>query len=134
MGFFSWKTNDTERSIANQHSSRNTFTVYMRDNKGNVWVEENYDGYGDFGGKDYYELLAEMNGLESDRNAGIALQFDSGRKDIIFPALFECNTSSWETHGGQEPPSCPDQGYFYCDDEDEYEDESQFAAILNQLK
>ncbi len=123
MGFFSWKTNDTKRSIANQYSSRSTFTVYMRDNKGNVWVEEDYDGYGEFGGKDYYELLAEMNGLESDRNAGISLQFDSGREDIIFPALFELDTSSWETHRGQEPKNCPAQGYFYCDDEEDDEDE-----------
>jgi len=121
MGFFSWKTNDTKRSIANQYSSRSTFTVYMRDNKGNVWVEEDYDGYGVFGGKDYYELLAEMNGLEPDRDAGISLQFDSKREDIIFPALFEHDTSSWETHLGLEPQNCPAQGYFYCDDEDEWE-------------
>ena len=66
MGFFSWKTNDTERSIANKYSNRSTFTVYMRDNEGNVWVEENYEGYGEFGGKDYYELLAEkMQSLQS---------------------------------------------------------------------
>ena len=117
MGFFSWKTNDTKRSIANHYSNRSTFTVYMRDNKGNVWIEENYDGYGEFGGKDYFELLAEMNGLEPDRDAGIGLQFDSGRKDIIFPALFEHDTSSWETYLGQEPDNCPVQGYFYSDDD-----------------
>ena len=122
MGFFSWKTNDTERSIANHFSNRSTFTVYMRDNRGNVWVEEDYEGYGDFGGKDYYELLAEMNGLEPDRDAGISLQFDSDRKDIIYPALFEHDTSSWEVYQGQEPPNCPEQGYFYCEDEeDEWE-------------
>ena len=119
MGFFSWKTNDTERSIANTHSNRSTFTVYMRDNKGNVWVEEDYDGYGDFGGKDYYELLAEMNGLEPDRDEGIRLQFESDRKDIIYPVLFEHDTSSWERYQGQEPSNCPAQGYFYCEDEED---------------
>ena len=75
MGFFSWHTNDTDRSIANKYSGRTTFNVYMRDNKGNVWVESDYEGYGRFGGKDYYELLAEMNGLGSDRETGIWLQF-----------------------------------------------------------
>ena len=36
----------------------------MLDNKGNVWTEDNYEGYGVFGGKDYYELLAELQSLE----------------------------------------------------------------------
>ena len=59
MGFFSWKTQDTDTSIANAHSNRATFKVQMIDNNGNVWTENNYDGYGVFGGKDFYELLAE---------------------------------------------------------------------------
>lgn len=75
MGFFSWKTNDTNKSIANIHSLKSSFKVYMKDDKGNVWEEENYDGYGIFGGKDFYELLAEMNGFGSDRDWGIHLQF-----------------------------------------------------------
>ena len=86
MGFFSWNTQDTDKSIANQYSNRKTFRVQMMDNKGNVWTEDNYDGYGRFGGKDYYELLAEMNGFTSDktgdeytdeaRGDGITLAFD----------------------------------------------------------
>ena len=48
------------------------FTVYMKDNKGNVWAEDAYGGYGKFGGKDFYELAAEMNGL-STRDEGILL-------------------------------------------------------------
>ena len=32
MGFFSWKTQDTDRSIANNYSTRKTFTVVMIDN------------------------------------------------------------------------------------------------------
>jgi hypothetical protein len=70
MGFFSWKTQDTNKSIANQYSNRKPFKVTMSDNKGNKWTETNYEGYGVFGGKDYFELLAEMNGLKS-RNEGI---------------------------------------------------------------
>ena len=52
MGFFSWKTNDTEKSIANVHSYMEAFEVTMQDDKGNKWVEPEYDGYGMFGGKD----------------------------------------------------------------------------------
>ena len=81
MGFFSWKTQDTDRSIANNYSTRKTFTVVMIDNKGNKWVEQSYEGYGVFGNKDYYELLAEMNGvverdkveLQGDGNLGKSL-------------------------------------------------------------
>lgn len=80
MGFFSWKTQDTKRSIANIHSSRDVFTVYMKDNKGNVWKEDSYDGYGVIGGIDFYQLLAEMNNaqgltgdVDTDRLIGIKL-------------------------------------------------------------
>ncbi len=58
MGFFSWKTMDTDKSISNAYSNRGTFRVQMVDDKGNVWTEDNYEGYGVFGGKDYYELHA----------------------------------------------------------------------------
>lgn len=82
MGFFSWKTQDTDRSIANTYSSRMTFEVTMTDNKGNKWTESAYDGYGEFDGKDFYQLVAEMsrpdecNGdVDHDRLIGIRLFF-----------------------------------------------------------
>jgi len=62
MGFFSWKTQDTNKSIPSSYSERKTFPVTLSDDKGNTWHEPDYEGYGVFGGKDYYELLAEMNG------------------------------------------------------------------------
>lgn len=58
MGQFSWFTMDTHRRIVNGEEH----TVYLVDDKGNKWKEERYEGYGVFGGKDFYELLAEMNG------------------------------------------------------------------------
>ena len=82
MGFFSWKTQDTNKSIANVHSGRSVVRVTMTDNKGNKWVEDSYEGYGVFGGKDYYQLLAEMNSpenctgdIDADRSIGIRLEF-----------------------------------------------------------
>ena len=60
MGFFSWKTSDTKRSIPNAHASKETFTVFLKDDKGNIWEEKAYDGYGKFNSKDYHELQKEI--------------------------------------------------------------------------
>jgi len=138
MGFFSWNTQDTDKSIANQYSNRKTFRVQMMDNKGNVWTEDNYEGYGRFGGKDYYELLAEMNGFESDktgdeytdeaRGEGITLAFDGNgsgvaTEGVYYPNLVE-QAKGWRYEMGG-PDSCDFQGYFYDDEdfdgEDDYE-------------
>lgn len=109
MGFFSWHTQDTDKSIANHFSERPTFRVYMTDNNGNQWVEDSYDGYGVFGGMDYFELVAKMNGLET-RSQGIDCYFES--KDCLYPNLSESPDWVWIN----EPPKrCPNQGYFYED-------------------
>jgi len=110
MGFFSFITQDTNESIPSSYSERKTFTVYMKDNKGNAWKESEYEGYGVFGGKDYYELLAEMNGLPSDRSQGLTLAF-SGQKHIT-PNLVCSPNREWVNEA---PENCPDQGYFYED-------------------
>ena len=136
MGFFSWNTQDTDRSIANEYSNRKTFRVQMMDNKGNVWTESEYDGYGRFGGKDYYELLAEMNGFTSDktgdeytdeaRGFGIDIAFkDNGSgvatEGVYYPNLIE-KAHGWVYEMGG-PDSCDYQGYFY--DETDYDDEDE---------
>ena len=89
-----------------------------------VWREDAYGGYGIFGGKDYYVLLAEINfGLqdtfkklnEDDRRSlGIELFFEKKvagvywmPKDILYPVLTESDTWTGgftvpnETHEGQ---------------------------------
>ena len=138
MGFFSWNTMDTDKSIANEHSNRKTFRVQMMDNKGNVWTEDNYEGYGVFGGKDYYELLAEMNGFTSDktgeeytdeaRGFGIDIAFKGNGSGVAtdgvyYPNLVE-QADGWVYEMGG-PDSCDYQGYFYNDEdfdgEDDYE-------------
>ena len=58
MGQFSWFTQDTHHRIVSDEEH----TVYLVDDKGNKYREDFYEGYGVFGGKDFYELLAEMNG------------------------------------------------------------------------
>ena len=137
MGFFSWRTQDTDRSIANNYSIRKTFPVVMIDNKGNKWVEQNYEGYGVFGGKDYYELLAEMNGItdkDSDRlrGKGIDLAFSKGNgsgvgtEGVYYPNLIE-KADGW-LYQMMGPDSCESQGYFYGDDEnnDYWDDEEDY--------
>ena len=66
MGFFSWFTSDTEKSIANHFSGRPTFPVHMITEDGRIFTENNYEGYGVFGGKDLYVLAAEMNGYKGE--------------------------------------------------------------------
>jgi hypothetical protein len=112
MGFFSWKTMDTHRSISNSYSSHGTFPVVMIDNNNNKWVEDNYEGYGVFGGKDYYELLAEMNGKKT-RYEGIDLDFNNNNFEVIYPNLIEAkhiDTWKWENDS---PEHCEYQGFFY---------------------
>lgn len=85
MGFFSWKTSDTDTSISNSYSIRGALPVHMITEDGRVFTEPDYEGYGVFGGKDIYELIAEMNGLcpegdtDQKRSAAIDLLF----KEII---------------------------------------------------
>ena len=137
MGFFSWNTQDTDKSIANQYSNRKTFRVQMMDNKGNVWTEDDYEGYGRFGGKDYYELLAEMNGFTSDktgeeytdeaRGFGIDIAFKGngsgvGTDGVYYPNLVE-QADGWVYQMGG-PDSCDFQGYFY--DEEDYDGEDDY--------
>jgi hypothetical protein len=137
MGFFSWKTQDTDKSIANNYSNRDTFRVQMIDNAGNIFTEDDYEGYGRFGGKDYYELLAEMNGFVSEkyekgteeytdeaRGFGIGLAFKDngsgvGTEGVYYPNLIE-KANGWVYEMGG-PASCDYQGYFY--DETDYDDE-----------
>jgi len=107
MGYFSWITMDTNKSISNAYSSRNTFPVTMSDNQGNKWTEEDYNGYGKFSGKDYYELLAEMND-KTTREEGITLSFS--QKKHYKPNLNEDEKIEWIDSS---PENCIDQGYFY---------------------
>ena len=142
MGFFSWKTQDTDKSIANEYSNRKTFRVQMMDNKGNVFTEDSYEGYGVFGGKDFYELLAEMNGFVSEkgltyeidgeaytdeaRGFGINLAFKDNpngiaTKGVLYPNLIE-QADGW-VYNESGPDNCEYQGYFY--DETDYDDDDE---------
>lgn len=182
MGFFSWFTSDTKKSIANSWSTRSTFPVHMVTEDGQIFTENNYEGYGVFGGKDLYVLSAEMNGqfgetedetrnlffdkiwvrgitngdktycykehfgryddpLESEggltpnqltsehgwTSFGESGEFgDWAKQGLRMPKLVERlpNTNAnwnewWESL--PYPESCPDQGFFYPDEEEDDE-------------
>lgn len=129
MGMFSWFTQDTNHRIVNGEPYR----VIMTDNNGNQYVEDCYEGYGVFGGKDYYELLAEMNGYsqihckngEELRDIGIRLAFENNpygtNPNVIHPSLSE----SGEYFNGIAPNSDPDQGFTIDEEWDDWEDEDE---------
>jgi hypothetical protein len=120
MGFFSWKTSDTNRSISNSSSRYGTFPVSMITHDGRRFDESDYEGYGKFGGKDIYELIAEMNGL-TDRSEGISLVFAddnvtgdfaaAAKRGVILPKLVENSNRDFDSL--PYPEDCPQQGYFY---------------------
>ena len=109
-----YKTQDTNRCIIHIYEDyKKPFTVYMSDNKGNKYKEDAYEGYMSFGGKDFFELLAEMNGFPSAifsdnensiydpdvkentaRSKGIDL-FYKGGKDVLYPNLTEDPNWKW---------------------------------------
>ena len=140
-GQFSWFTQDTDEQIGSE--PENTITVYMHDNKGNVWKEDNYEGYGEFGGKDYYELLAQMNNVENaDRSDGIDLAF-SGKK-VLFPALTASPKLSPSHDFYEEAENDPNQSWYAPEDnnddyitgdrDDEYLDESEVKEAMDVAK
>lgn len=122
MGYFSWKTADTQKSISNRNSVRGAFPVYLLQPHHLPAIKEtSYVGYGVFGGRDVYQLLAEWNApelcngeVEHDRSIGIDIQF--GKSPVLYPIKFVENpNNAYEDVDASE--SCDDQGYFY-DDED----------------
>ena len=132
-GQFSWMTSDTGKQIGSE--KQNTIDVFMYDNEGNQWHEDKYEGYGEFGGMDFYTLLAKMNGYSDEdlilklkgkdlRDIGIDIAFGKiktkakGNK-VLFPALVEDPKFNWKRHDFKnEPESDPDQSWYQ---EDEYE-------------
>ena len=83
-GQFSWLLPDGT-PIYSDHD--NEGTIYMLDDKGNKWAEDDYEGYGEFGGKDYFALAAEMNGHAAPRRSDSKdIRRNRSSKDPFIPA------------------------------------------------
>lgn len=139
MGFFSWKTCDTGRSISNTYSDRDTFTVHMITPDGRVFTESSYDGYGEFGGRDFYALLFELNGgkltgnSNLDRSAGLEIAFKNNHsgddtEGVIYPKFVEyLETDVAKLYSElPNPEGCEYQGYFYEDENEDYDYEDEY--------
>jgi len=122
-GQFSWFTQDTDQQIGSEPENTLPF-VYMHDNKGNKWLEKDYEGYGVFGGKDYYELLDQMNGGDGDRERGIDLAFNKKAVEagkVLFPALTVSPTLPSYHSFTEEPKNDPNQSWYTPEEEDYYD-------------
>jgi len=132
-GQFSWMTQDTGQQIGSQDG--NTIPVYMFDDKGKYYYENEYEGYGVFGGKDYYELLDQMNGGSGDRERGIDLAFGKEKtgNEILFPALVTSPSNfNYKNHDfTKEPESDPNQSWYEPEEDDFYDqnDEEVFGDM-----
>ena len=123
MGFFSWKTSDTNKSITNKYTDKGALKVYML-TPTDKYYEDNYEGYGEFGGKDYYELVYELNknkwnGADDveNRSKGIWIAFEKKYEGtLVLPKFAENKGKSWFELPDSE--LCEYQGYF-CDDEED---------------
>lgn len=122
MGQFSWFTNDGVRLLDDRRLLKPVFmTGEMPDGRVVTFREDCvYEGYGKFGGKDYYEFMAEMNGFTADdfngdkdklRSKGIRLAFSSdpcGEKSAYkYPSL----SLDGKWYGGISPKTDPEQGW-----------------------
>ena len=121
--------------------------VYMFDDKGKYYYENNYDGYGEFGGKDYYDLVAEMNGYTADdaekfggtfgelRGIGIKLAFGElepkNGGPVLFPALVtKPDKFNYQSHNfAVEAETDPNQSWYEPEEDDFYDqnDEEEYG-------
>lgn len=143
-GQFSWMTQDSGEQIGSERENR--ITVFMYDNEGNQYKEDKYEGYGEFGGMDYYELVAKMNGYTEEdlegykgsfkemRQLGIDLAFGKLKtKDkkgkTLFPALVTDPRYNWKRHDfTQEAENDPNQSWYVEPEYDDYEDEYDYDS------
>ena len=129
MGFFSWRTSDTKRSIPSKHSCRDTFPVTMVLDQV-TWRESQYEGYGVFGGKDIFVLITEANNLcnpydteQQKRSVGIKATFEnnpdgefsiaSEKFGLKFPKFFENYPNELGYNCYPDSEVCEYQGFFY---------------------
>jgi hypothetical protein len=144
-GQFSWMTQDTGQQIGSQ--DENMIPVYMFDDKGKYYYENDYEGYGVFGGKDYYELLDQMNGGKGDRSEGVRKAFDPTLEGkLLFPALVVSpNNFNYKTHDftkeAEHDPNqswlAPEEDDFYDQNDEEeygYEDDEEELDEIKEIK
>ena len=120
MGFFSFKTADTQEPIRKMHTGEHRTVFLLQPNSKPPIAEDAYEGYGDFGGIDYYQWLYDANAEslnlpknisgDNKRKAAIDLHYDE-EVQLTHPLKFSFNPDAvYESL----PASLddPDQGFF----------------------
>lgn len=123
MGFFSWKTSDTNRSITNIHSSKGAFRVTMLMPNGDKFIEDAYEGYGVFGGIDFYDAVYELNKDNPKFKHIVSREWENRCKGIMMlshnepkrrfalaPKLVEDGSLNWADV--KKSRNCINQGFF----------------------
>lgn len=144
MGQFSWITSDTNERIYNDYGKS---TVYLlvpekyQNEFGEYFAESNYEGYGVFGGRDAYALVAMWNRPEDckdengdwksdDECRGLGIEiacYDEQNASLEYPIKItsrpmpysEAKPSINDTHQGWHE-DCDDEEYW--DDEDYWDE------------
>lgn len=108
MGYFSFRTADTDETIWNMHSAQSrsgTRPVFLLQPGGQPPLrEDSYNGYGDFGGVDVFVWTAQTNlpaeqlatmSQDQIRTAGHAMFFGlDGASEMAFPPKFSFDESA----------------------------------------
>lgn len=126
MGFLSWITSDTQESIPNYFSEKLPFTVHLLAPDGQHIKEDNYEGYGAFGGKDVFAQWMLWNYpdecTDKDEDTIRSIFFDKysrhtdcGKINCIYP--IKLATKPVNYFSVQASEACPNQGYFYDRDD-----------------
>lgn len=136
MGQFSWLATDTGEQIANDRpQGSQTVTMVYKDQEGKIQKvsEDNYEGYGRFGGVDFYDAMVWMNpwykpeySPEELRSKGIDLYFDETAEIVVkteYPQLYlrKDIPEDADIDFKVRPDDDPNQGWTMQDDEDEEE-------------
>ena len=131
MGFFSYKTSDTNKSIPNIYSGKEPVPVkILWPHTNEITISRSYAGYGVFNGNDVFASIAIANGFyaeilgrpeeENQENARTAFFLQELPVDLdalhqkglkvpkIASLAFTCDMSALPG-----PQNCEHQGYFY---------------------
>lgn len=118
MGFFSWRTADTDEEIWNEYTTKPTKVTVVWPN-GEKWIDATNDGYGRFFGKDIYAEIAIRNGWK-DRDECIEKLFaldPSGKLEklanagSVVPKFFKNKDLNYDDITGHSK-NAKYQGYF----------------------
>lgn len=96
MGFFSWECAVSKKDIMNRHTEQGATPCVMVRPDDSIIEEDEYDGYGVFGGVDAYAELVRINDVKGDIDKGIedrylrdqGIEMSFSKKKPKFPLKF----------------------------------------------